>query len=354
MRSGASLRLRLNRLWLLLGLVVLVSACNLPAVPDATATPRQTVTATQTTTPTVSPTVTVTFTPAPTATPTVTPTATQRPFEPGLYGQTLYDFHTCDAPDGTPLHMDVHFPSSGEPPFPTVIFVHGGSWIGGNKSSARDILENTSLIEGGNLFISVEYRLGPEHPFPAMIEDVKCAIRMIRYNHDPLYVDPQRIAVMGISAGGHLASLVGVAGPEAGWDAGQYPDTSSRVSAVIDLMGPSEATGVASGGDTIVRMAFGVSNVHDPILQQYSPLAYVSEDDPPFLVIHGVDDTTVPISQSQMLVEALEAGGVPVTYIPVVSMGHGLPYGMYSEPGYDQLMQAMRVFLEEHIGRGTP
>ena len=132
-------------------------------------------------------------------------------------------------------------PSSGNARAPAVIYLHGGSWIGGDHETGGFIIKGIgpALNAKGFLVASVNYRLGPKEPWPAQIEDAKCAVRFLRANAKVFNIDPAEIGIWGHSAGGHLASLVGTAGPEAGWDTGAYPNESSRVEAVADLSGPS-------------------------------------------------------------------------------------------------------------------
>jgi len=317
---------------------------------------------TATVAPTVPPTVAVvaSATPvAPTAAPAATPTAeiTLEPtapalvFGPELYGQSIKDLPYCSTPGGDDLLMDVYYPEQGEPPFPVVVFVHGGSWVEGDKWNVSEVLEPTGLVTGGNMMISIQYRLAPRDPFPSMIEDVKCAVRSIRANHEAYAADPERIALMGTSSGGHLVALAGVAGPEAGWDVGDYPDESSRPNAIVDFYGPIDLAHITLGGGSVIRRAFGVDDLNDPVLETYTPLAYITPDDAPFLIVHGIDDPTVPISHSEVLAADLEAAGVPVTLLKVARLGHRIPYNDRSDPTYAGYMQALRAFLDETIGR---
>ena len=122
---------------------------------------------------------------------------------------------------------------------PAVIYLHGGSWIGGDNTFGGFIVHSVgpALNAEGFVVAAVNYRLGPE-PWPAQIVDAKCAVRYLRAHAKMLNIDPAEIGIWGHSAGAHLASLVGTAGPAAGWDTGDYPDESSRVEAVADLWGP--------------------------------------------------------------------------------------------------------------------
>lgn len=115
--------------------------------------------------------------------------------------------------------MDVHFPDSSEP-WPALVYVHGGSWMHGDKSEALTFAR--SMTAQGYLVVAINYRLYPAGKFPNMIEDVKCAIRSLRAHPSEYNLDPDRIAAIGPSAGGHLVSLLGNSDENAGWVWGGY------------------------------------------------------------------------------------------------------------------------------------
>ncbi len=120
------------------------------------------------------------------------------------YGETLTDVPYCSA-DPAEI-MDMYFPAAGGP-WPTLVYVHGGSWMHGDKSEAALFAHGMTSL--GYLVVSINYRLYPPANWPAMIEDVKCAIRSLRAHAAEYNIDPDRIAAMGTSAGGHLVSLRG-------------------------------------------------------------------------------------------------------------------------------------------------
>ncbi len=220
---------------------------------------------------------------------------------------------------------------------PAAVYLHGGSWIQGDNTSGGFIIDDIgkSLNAQGFVTMAVNYRLGPEEPWPAQIVDAKCAVRYLRANAKALHVDPHEIGVWGHSAGGHLASLVGTAPPSAGWDTGDYPDESSHVEAVADLAGPSDLVALEDeGGPGLVKANFVSLLGHVPAnelpaaLKAASPITYVSPGDPPFLIVHADNDGIVPLGQSVALADALEAAQVPTTLVVVHGGGHGL-----DEPG---------------------
>lgn len=218
-------------------------------------------------------------------------------------------------------------------PVPLAVYIHGGSWIGGDQDTGGFIISEIgpALNSAGFEVANVNYRLGPDARWPAQIEDVKCAIRYLRAYAKDLDFDPERIGVWGHSAGGHLAALLGTAGPSAGWDSGAYLTYSSAVEAVADLSGPANlATMSTEGASGAVKANF--ISLLGPLppeqlqaeLQAASPVTYVSPEDPPFLIIHGEIDTIVHPSQSEELAAALKANGVPATLVIVKGGGHAL------------------------------
>jgi acetyl esterase/lipase len=150
------------------------------------------------------------------------------------------------------------------------------------------------IAKAGFLVVSVNYRLAPEYEFPAMIEDVKCAVRSLRAHADLYNLDPNRIGVFGSSAGGHLVSMLGTTDESAGFDVGEYLKYSSRAQAVVDMFGPADLTAELANGSDTVNSAF---DNFDRALA--SPVTYVTSDDPPFLILHGEKDALVPIAQSE-------------------------------------------------------
>lgn len=263
------------------------------------------------------------------------------PFE--RYGQTITDVPYCSADPAQ--KMDIYFPQSGGP-WPAVVYIHGGSWMHGDKSEAA--LFAGGLNSLGYLVVSLDYRLYPQAIFPAMIEDVKCGIRSLRAHAAELNLDPNRIAVMGASAGGHLASLVGTTDPGP-WDAGEHPDQSSRVQAVISLAGVMDLSQTfpnADGNDveTMKRIGFNEKNV-----LQASPISHVTPDDPPFLLIHGDLDELVPVQQSQLMYDRLVQNKVPAQLLIVKNATHSFD-GSNTSPTPAEINFTILEFLTKYLG----
>jgi acetyl esterase/lipase len=229
--------------------------------------------------------------------------------------------------DGVPLRADIYFPKNAQTALPLLIYIHGGAWYGGSKTDGTFFQDAPALLNAGFTVASIDYRLAPEYKMPAMIEDVKCAVRFFRARAAWYNIDPGRIGVWGTSAGGHLASMLGVADESAGFDVGEYLEYSSRVQAVVDMFGPADLTGAfmkKREQNEIYQTVFGFTDLSNPAFTKSSPTTYVSYDDPPFLILQGDADTVVPLNQSQGLYDRLIAAGVDAQLVVVKGGGHGL------------------------------
>jgi acetyl esterase/lipase len=287
--------------------------------------------------------------------PTVAPTrmslfSTPAPVE-STPGPALRDVVYCTM-DSVSLRMDLYFPASGSGPWPALLYVHGGGWNSGDKSEILGLRDLPGLTGAGYVVASVDYRLSPDYLFPAMIEDVKCAVRFLRAHADQYELDAQRVGVWGTSAGGHLATLLGLSDASAGWDVGEWLDQSSRVQAVIDLFGPadlSQAIALPKVNETLL----GNANPSASQLAWLSPVSYVSPDDPPFLIVHGNRDWIVPLEQSIRLDALLDAAGVTSQFVTVKNAGHGLaPMGAPIQPSMAEIVKLMIAFLNQHLKAG--
>jgi acetyl esterase/lipase len=222
-------------------------------------------------------------------------------------------------------------------PAPVAVYVHGGSWVSGDLNTGGFIIDQIgpALASKGFIVVTVDYRLGPNQPWPAQIEDVKCAIRYLRANAATLNVNPTEIGTWGQSAGGHLAALLGTAGPSAGWDVGAFRTQSSKVEAVVDMAGPADLLTMGNQGDSgIVQDSF-ISLLGSIPPQQLgaalkaaSPVSYVAHGDPPFLLLHSNNDEIVYPQQSEELSWDLSANAVPNQLVMVDGAGHE-----FNQPG---------------------
>ncbi len=246
--------------------------------------------------------------------------------------------------EGAPLTLDVYLPD-GPAPYPAVILIHGGYWQKGDKADHTRLGEE--LTEWGYAAFAINYRLAPDHPAPAAVADVQCAVAWVRKHAAEYGVDPNRIAVMGTSAGGHLAALAGLVAapfaPEPPWQpscgdpstgSGQAPATDLGVQAVISCFGPVDLPFHAQEREGTEKnvAAFLGQPCHQALdlCTAFSPVSYVTADAPPTLLIHGTADDVVSPKNSKRMAAALQAAGAEVTYLPVEGAQHGFIFGFRS------------------------
>ncbi len=201
--------------------------------------------------------------------------------------------------------LDIYLPE-GDGPFPLVVAVHGGAWEMGDKNDGQATSVVMAVTARGYAAASINYRLTDEVIFPGQIFDVKAAIRFLRANADKYNIDPDRVAIWGNSAGGHLAGLAGTTGDVSELEdlSMGNPKMSSRVQAVVTWFGAFDL-GSAGTSDPLVKL-FGASPETVPALvEKANPTAFISPDDPPFFVEHGTSDSLVPVNQSIDFASAL-------------------------------------------------
>jgi len=210
-------------------------------------------------------------------------------------------------------------------PRPAVVIIHGGGWRGGDKRAhiwARYPLEYAAR---DFVAVSINYRLVPDDPFPACIEDVKTAVRWLRAHADEYNIDVNRIGAYGNSAGAHLALMLALSGPDPMLEGdGPHRDQSSRVQAAVASASPTDLAGWSSRSGSVSMLLTGNAEDHEARARLASPLHHVAGDAPPILLIHGTDDTTVPYDQPRRLMQALiEAGATDVAFRSYPGDGHG-------------------------------
>lgn len=243
-------------------------------------------------------------------------------------------------------------------PMPAVITIHGGGWSGGTHKGYLP----TWLVEHGYFVATIAYRLSGESPWPAQIEDCKLGVRWLRANAAKYHVDPDRIGCMGHSAGGHLVACLGTLGDRKDLEGtGGWEGVSSRVQAVVDEAGPVDFTPEGRpvvGKDIkdpagLIKLFGGTFEQKPEVWRTASPALHVTQDTPPFLVVHGENDFLVPIAQAKRMVSALEAGHIPVEFIPIKNAGHGLraekPTDPPAEPNSKALEADIVAFFDKYL-----
>ena len=201
------------------------------------------------------------------------------------------------------------------------------------------------MAEHGFAAASISYRFAPEHRWPAQIEDARAALRFLRGNADKYHIDPDRIGALGLSAGAHLAMMLGVTEDDA--DAPDVPETSAEVGAVVSFVGPTDlaAEDLPPYSERLVRELLGVPREGN--LDRYraaSPLTHVSADDPPMLLFCGTTDRLIPVDQGFRMAEAMTRAGVPGRVEFIVGAGHGWP-----GDELDRTLEASLAFFRRHL-----
>jgi acetyl esterase/lipase len=231
---------------------------------------------------------------------------------------------------------------------PCIVWIHGGGWQSGNKSSGLARL-GPWVAQGEYVGVSVGYRLSGVATWPAQIHDCKAAIRWVRAHADKLGIDPDKIGVWGSSAGGHLVALLGTTGDirELEGENGT-PGVSSRVTCVIDYCGPSDFLRFARSGaqaanpdGPVSKLLGGPVTEKEAAAREASPIQYVTKDDPPFLVVHGTADNTVPFAQGETFYQRLKQAGVDATFIKIEGGGHGI--------GGPEITARAKAFFDKHL-----
>jgi acetyl esterase/lipase len=207
---------------------------------------------------------------------------------------------------------DVYRPS-GPGPWPAVMLIHGGSWRSGSRAVMARFARR--FASAGYVVYNIDYRLAPTYRYQAQLGDVRAAFGWLREHAGSLAVDTDRIAVMGYSAGAHLALLLALA------DAGDGP----RPSAVVAGAGPSDLTVYPDSPILSDLLGGTLAEVPDAYADA-SPINHVSADDPPVLLYHGSLDWTVDVEQSRRLLAKLHSVGVPAELLEEPWSGHATAY----------------------------
>ncbi len=237
-------------------------------------------------------------------------------------GSVVKDVTYCH--DGNAaLLLDLYYPTTVHyARAPVVIWIHGGTWMAGSRSSAAGDTQVAQLRANGFAVAAMDYTLAPANRFPSQIQDLTCGVRYLRYHHRPLGLDPSRFGALGVSAGGHLAAMLGVDDGSSYFVSGGFSGVSSGVQAVAALWGVHDLTlkDLASYDEKVLPDIFGAFWRW----KNASPRYHVRPGLAPFLLVHGDRDTDVPMIQSKVMYRSLRVAGVPAQLVIVHNAGHGL------------------------------
>jgi alpha-L-fucosidase 2 len=251
--------------------------------------------------------------------------------------------------DGQALTMDYYAPQEGGL-HPAVIIIHGGGYIGGDSKNGSEAYVADFLAPAGYAVFSINYRLAPKYPYPYMVLDVERAVRFIRYHAKEWKVDPDKIALVGGSAGGFLSNMVGLRNEPGIPKAADLVDReSAKVQAVVSLY--------AQSSFEYVPLNAHVHQLLDPLialkgeaaaLKEASPITYVSKNAPPFLEILGDQDEYIPFTEALNLQAALHKVGVRCDIIRIPGGKHGTD-GWNSLPGVPDWELQMTEWLNKRL-----
>lgn len=236
------------------------------------------------------------------------------------------------------LLMDLAKPTTTGGPLPAIVFFHGGGWQQGHKSHMHRWLRK--FASAGYVAATAGYRFAPEFKWPSQVEDAKAAVRYLRANAKAMNLDPDRIGVMGESAGGYLALMLGVTHSTDNLEGNSgSPGVSSRVQAVVSFFSAADFTVprktltpelekhiqeyYGKSLPEVLSDFTGARDQNDPILKKISVFPYVDKSDPPVLLFQGDADPFVSVDQAQRLASVLNAYGVSHQLIIVKGGGHG-------------------------------
>jgi len=254
--------------------------------------------------------------------------------------------------DQTRLLLDLYLPEKPAGALPVIVWVHGGGWRAGDKQPCPAV----PFVKAGYAVASINYRLTGIRNYPAQIHDCKAAIRWLRAKAGEHGLDGERIGAWGASAGGHLVALLGTSGgvKELEGELGNA-EQSSRVQCVVDFFGPTDLTrllklprAVPAKDAPELKLLGGTPEEQAELARLANPITFVDAEDPPFLIVHGDQDRLVPVSQSQLLHDALTKAGVPSALEVVKGAGHGL--GVSTA----EVRAKIAAFFERHLKGAAP
>jgi acetyl esterase/lipase len=229
------------------------------------------------------------------------------------------------------LALDLHLPRS-PGPHPLVVVVHGGFWQFGDRRQFAPFCP--WFTRRGYAVACIDYRLAPQNRFPAPLDDVKEALRFLASSASRYSLDPDRVALLGISAGAQLAALAALDG--------------APVRAVVDLYGPMDLTVPDYASDYTVEQVFG----QGAALRASSPIYRIHGPCPPFFIVQGDKDNVVPPSQSEAFHKRLLASGNSSFLLLVANAGHDLmPIGGSVDPPLPDVAGRILAFLDRTLPR---
>lgn len=296
-----------------------------------------------------------------------------------VYGKAYTYMTVVDDSTGAEISLDLQLvtPPEGAPTlanglYPALIFVHGGAWEAGNKFNDGFDTEINTAAQKGYVAASVNYRLATlnedgstRNPWPAQIQDVKCAVRWLRANAAEFRIDPARIGIMGISAGGHLALMAAEAPYDTDFESASCEHAaSSEVAAVVSFSGIADMASTWDGSNLMRGKIVKLLDVSAPTNVQFAqlsqatrnvilnadPVQYVGQNDVPVLIAHPVNDFLVPVTNSQIYYNALVSAGRDAYLLRLDRGGHFTNEDGTAAAAYAELQ--MYKWFDRHLRGG--
>lgn len=244
--------------------------------------------------------------------------------------------------DSTSLKLDIYHSKNLNHSAPLIIFIHGGAWKKGDKHDYLVYL--TSYAEKGYVTATIQYRFAGVAKYPAQLLDVQSAVIWLKQHADEYHIDPNKVALVGGSAGGHLAMMNAYSNSNPITEENEF---SSKVQALVNFYGPSDLIDVAEEDKPTVEYLIGKTEDEAPELYKAaSPIYFISKTAPPTITFHGTLDELVPYEQSDRLHEKLQEMGVPSYYHKL----EGWPHTMDASVKVNAYAQYhMDDFFEKYI-----
>jgi acetyl esterase/lipase len=279
---------------------------------------------------------------------TVAAVATAKEKAPPVYPTDVrVEPDTAFLAEGRKEKADLYFPLVRDPNTKSaaLVVIHGGGFNDGDKARRRELNIAGHLARNGCVAMSINYKLRKmkgQVTWPQSLHDAKTAVRWLRKNAERLGIDPQRIGVIGCSAGGNLASMLATTGPADGLEPdGPYGEFPTHVRCAVNFYG---AVDLMNYHD--MKMFAKTREEAPELYRKASPITYVDAKDAPILMLHGTADETVPLSQSETLAAALKSAGVEHELVIVP----GGPHTFYLESEKLDLRPQVFGFLKKHLG----
>lgn len=284
----------------------------------------------------------------------------------GLISDVVYEQVPSRGYSNVAMKMDILQPK-GAKNLPAIIYVTGGGFINANKDNGIQL--RMHLAENGYVVGSINYRVAPTAKFPEPLEDVKAAIRYIKANAEKFGVDPERVGIVGGSAGGYLTAMAGTTSGTKTFDKGENLQASSEVKAAVDLYGLSDLTQIGSdyseevqanhrsagatealwvNGSPVFGGTDGGILADKEAAELANPIHYITKKSAPMLLMHGTADTLVSPSQTDLLFQALQQKGIESERYLVKDAGHGGIYWSQNE-----VLDIITAFFDKYLKKDS-